>query len=170
MTGGSIKYLFNCVAHKCNGEDYDVNDPKTHVSAPQSTGTICNVSNSDCLSTVQNVMSCQSAPGQVGCTGVGEERNLSLNGNNPITQYRPNENMIINGTSRGHVFDDGFVVRWVAVDSIGNASIWTAGLGTNTNILYKWTNYFLGPSLFNDIGLQNKINVQCKLKSRSQGC
>jgi len=163
-------YLFNCAAHKCSGEDYDSSDPKTHTSGVQSTGTICKDSNPSCVSTLQAIVGCDSAPGQSGCTAVGEERSLSLSRGNPITQYRPNANMIINGTSEGHMFHDGYVVRWVGVDSLGNAAIYTFGYGTNLSVARRWTNQIIGPTLFTDIGIRNKVNAQCQLKMRSFGC
>lgn len=170
---GAFGYLFNCVAHKCNAADYDANDSRTHTSAPQSTGTICNLSTEGCLSAVRTEMSCRSAPGQIGCTGVGQEASYDLTGltsKNPITQYRVNEDMLINGTSPGHVLHDGYVVRWVSVDPVGNVSIWTAGYGTNTHFVTRWANQFGGPTLFSGIGSRNKLKVQCQLKLRSFGC
>lgn len=168
-TTAAFGYLFNCLAHKCSSADYDVDDPRTHLSAPQSTGVICNISTSGCLAAVQNEMSCYSAPGQGGCTAVGAEEKYDLSGvssANPITQYRVNGGMLINGTSPGHVFNDGYVVRWVAIDSLGDVAIWSAGYGTNTGIGTRWANQIGGPMLFSKIGFQNKIHVQCNLGLR----
>ena len=78
-----------------------------------------------------------SAPGQSGCTPIGHTK-YDLTGvfsPNPITQFRPNEDLLINGTSRNHMFYDGYVVSWIATDSIGNVSIWSAGYGTNTSTM-----------------------------------
>jgi RHS repeat-associated protein len=170
---GAFGYLYNCAAHKCTSTDYDPKDPRTHFSAPQSTGTICNLQTDGCLSAVQTEMGCYSAPGQSGCTSVGQEKSYDLTGvtsANPITQYRVNDNMLINGTSPSHIFNDGYVVRWVAVDSIGNVAIWSAGYGTNSGSITRWANQIGGPMLFNDIGVQNKVKVQCNLKLRSFEC
>jgi RHS repeat-associated protein len=56
-------YIFNCLAHKCNSADYDLKDPRSHFSAPESSPTLCNVSSADCLGFAQSVLACDSALG-----------------------------------------------------------------------------------------------------------
>lgn len=166
-------YIFNCLASKCSGSDYDSRDSNTHFSAPQSSGIICNLSTDGCLQAVRAEISCNSAPGQVGCTPVGQDVPYILNGGNPITQFRPNEDLLINGTDANHIFNDGYVVRWIAIDSLGNVNIWTAGYGTNItglgrffDLAARWANQIGGQELFRQKGNENRINIQCKLGLR----
>jgi hypothetical protein len=124
-------------------------------------------------------MGCNSAPGQSSCTfaasskGPPLEHHLELSGiprPNPITQYRPNADILINGTSDGHIFHDGYVIRWIAVDSLNNVRIWTSGAGINTatsvdliNRALGQVNYTLGKKLFENKGKENVKNVRSKL-------
>jgi hypothetical protein len=165
----AISYLFNCVAHKCNAGDYDLSDPKTHtylVASP----VLCNISNSYCFDAVGYGMGCNSTIMQGGCTNtVGEEKAYNLPGmlpgagTNDITQYRVSADTIINGTSAGHRYEDGMVVRWRAVDNVGDVRIWTYGIGTNRTEYLKTENKYLGELLFIGVGDVNKVNVQIQL-------
>ena len=161
---GAFGYMFNCVAHKCNTGMYDLDDPKSHISEPQSSPSLCNVSTDGCLQAARTELGCNSAPGQSGCTNIGEEKSYTLTGGNPITQYRVSADMIINGTSQGHTFHDGAVVRWLSVNAAGNVSIWTAGYGTNTSELKAFVNSRVGAGLFNNLGIDNARGVRSCLK------
>lgn len=161
---GAFGYLFNCLAHQCNSSMYDPNDPATHISAPQGSPVQCNTSMEGCLATVRAALGCESAPGQGGCTGVGETRSYVLTGGNPITQYRPSEDVIINGTSPGHVFHDGYVIRWISVDGTGNVRVWSAGYGTNSSPFMSFMNRSLGNLLFSTLGHTNRDTVQTCLR------
>ncbi len=168
-------YMFNCLASRCNSTDYDLDDTSSHISKPLQSPVLCNVSTPQCIETARAVLGCQSAPGQFGCTGVGEERPYNLTGfpdPNPITQYRPSLDMIINGTSKGHMFHDGYVVRWLATDQAGNVTIWTAGAGTNSSPAMAALNTYLGKKLFVSIGTDNADLVKkcIPFHQRGQRC
>lgn len=127
-----FQYLFNCVAHKCNSMDYDSKDKNFHEYGPFAS-SICDTAIAGCLDAARQQLLCNSAPGQGACAIVGKEIPQGLSGGNPITQYAVNPDMVINGTSPGHVFHDGYVVRWLAVNEDGVAQIWTYGRGVNTD-------------------------------------
>jgi len=100
------------------------------------------------------------------CTSVGAEKSYSLAGvssSNPITQYRPNADIIINGTSPGHVLHDGYVIRWLDVDAAGNVRIWTYGLGVNTGYGTAIFNVVGGSVIFRNKGAENVSNIQNRL-------
>jgi hypothetical protein len=79
--------------------------------------------------------------------------------------------MIINGTTAGqHLFDDGYVVRWLAISDTGNISIWSAGLGVNKNPILGALNGWLGPNLFRGIGQENADKVRGCIKLRNTSC
>jgi RHS repeat-associated protein len=169
-------YLFNCLAHECDGAKYDQKDPTYHSYVPFATDVLCNTSTAGCVDAARLEMSCNSAPSQGACVGVGgKDVNQNLPGitsANPVTQYRPNPDMIINGTSDGHIFNDGYVVRWLSVDAAGDVRIWTAGLGINTATPFKWLNEIIGDvnqvagkQLFVNIGKENVQNVRAALQS-----
>lgn len=103
--------------------------------------------------------SCNSAPGQSGCVPVGKVVSSSLTGDNLVTQYRINDRTIINGTLDGHRYHDGYVVRWLNVNSAGDVSIFTYGLGTNSSRYLAIENQAAG-NYFRFLGNQNKNNVQ----------
>jgi RHS repeat-associated protein len=161
-------YLFNCLAHKCNAADYDMNDPRSHMSPAQASPELCAASASGCMDAARRVIGCASAPGQPGCTAVGQEREIRLTSppgvDNVITQYRPNSDMIINGTSPSHMLHDGYVVRWLAVNAAGNVQIWTAGIGTNSGRFMSYLNQSLGSQLFYTIGHDNAQQVRYCMK------
>lgn len=112
------------------------------------------------------VVGCQSAIGQSGCTNiVGQEENYDLpsvtqSAPNPITQYRASPDLIINGTSPGHELHDGYVVRWLSVNSAGTVSVWTAGVGVNSSAGMRMFNQYGGDALFRGIGLQNALTTR----------
>jgi hypothetical protein len=160
---GAYGYLFNCVAHQCNAADYDPRDPNYHSYGPFASPVTCNVSQGGCLEAARLEMSCNSAPGQAGCTGVGEEKGYNLRGNNPITQYRQSPDMLVNGTSPSHSLHDGYVVRWLSVDAAGDVRIWTAGIGVNSNYARSVVNQYGGAALFRAKGAENALNVRLKL-------
>lgn len=161
-----VGYLFNCLAHECNGAMYDSKDPNYHAYGPFSTD-LCNVGEAGCMDTARFVLGCQSAIGQSGCTNVvGDEKGYVLPGatnprqGNPITQYRASPDLIINGTSPGHELHDGYVVRWLSVNGAGTVSVWTAGVGVNSSAGMRMFNQYGGYALFRGIGLQNALTVR----------
>lgn len=90
----------------------------------------------------------------------GKEVTSNLSGGNPITQYRPNVDMVINGTSDGHRYHDGYVVRWTSVNAAGDVRIWTYGIGVNTSTQRAVENQVASRLLFEKIGIENAINVR----------
>jgi hypothetical protein len=82
---------------------------------------------------------------------------------NPITQYRPNPDMLINGTSPDHALHDGYIVRWLSVDAAGDVRIWTAGIGVNTSYPASVLNQYGGAAIFRLIGVENSVNVRARL-------
>jgi hypothetical protein len=162
-------YLFNCLASQCNTSMYDRNDPATHFSAAQASPVACNISVEACFSVTADVMACNSGPGQPGCTPKGVDTEYALKSYvslNKITQYRYSDSLLVNGTSPGHVFHDGYVVRWIEIDSLGDVRIWSAGYGTNYSRVHAWINENRGNALFRDIGVQNAAEVQRRLSTR----
>ena len=162
---GAFGYLFNCVAHKCYADDYAGKSPG-HTYGPFASDVACNVSTAGCLAAAQMELGCNSAPGQSACTPVGAEKSYSLAGvssSNPITQYRPNADLIINGTSPGHVLHDGYVVRWLDVNAAGNVRIWTYGLGVNTGYGTAIFNDVSGSVIFRNKGAENVSNIRNRL-------
>lgn len=156
---GIVKYLFNCLAHVCNGANYKGKEPG-HEYGPFASPVTCNVSDPGCLTATQREMACNSAPGQGGCVPFGKEVTSNLSGGNPITQYRPNVDMVINGTSDGHRYHDGYVVRWTSVNAAGDVRIWTYGIGVNTSTQRAVENQVASRLLFEKIGIENAINVR----------
>lgn len=117
------------------------------------------------MEAVRTEMSCNSAPGQSGCTPIGgKDTTYRLTGGNSITQYRPSADILINGTSGDHMLRDGYVVRWIAADAAGDVRIWTFGVGENTNWATRWFNQNPGAWIFKFKQDQNVENVQRKLK------
>jgi hypothetical protein len=160
-TTGAFQYLFNCLASKCNGADYKDKSPG-HENSPYSSPELCNLSTNGCMAAARTELACNSAPGQSACNGVGkgDVRTALIGSNNVVTQYMPNENMIINGTSMGHRYHDGYIVRWIGVDSAGGVRIWTYGIGTNSSTYMALENQFGGRLLFEAIGVRNALNVR----------
>jgi hypothetical protein len=72
--------------------------------------------------------------------------------------------MIINGTSEGHRYHDGMVVRWLGVDQAGAVRIWTYGIGINSSTYVGVENQLLGRALFEKIGIENALNVRRAVK------
>jgi hypothetical protein len=125
------------------------------------------------MSAARQVMGCQSAIGQSGCTNtVGQEKAYVLPGvttpidGNPITQYRASPDLIINGTSPGHELHDGYVVRWLSINAAGTVSVWTAGVGVNSSVGMRTFNQYGGEALFRGIGVQNAVTVRNILKDQ----
>lgn len=119
----------------------------------------------------QRLMS-SSAPGQGQCAVAGRELKQELSGfteTNPITQYAPNKDIVINGTSPGHFLHDGYVVRWLSVDDAGTVQIWVYGRGVNTNFLTDAANTYGGAALFEAIDLQNSGVADMKIKGYADG-
>lgn len=116
------------------------------------------------MGAARHVLGCQSAPGQSGCTGVGQETSYLLpgvtNSRNPITQYRASPDLIINGTSPGHELHDGYVVRWLSVNAAGTVNVWTMGIGVNSNAGMRMFNQYGGEVLFRGVGVQNSLTVK----------
>jgi hypothetical protein len=77
--------------------------------------------------------------------------------------------MVINGTSPGHVFHDGYVVRWLSVNDAGIAQIWTYGRGVNTNFLTTVGNQYGGVAIFKWIGLRNSAEANKQVKKDGNG-
>lgn len=145
---------------------------------------LCNVAEAGCMAAVQHELLCNSAPGQSQCAVVGQVVNQNLTGNNGITQYAPSENMVVNGTNDGHLFNDGYVVRTINVDASGNVSIVTQGEGVNNSQIVNVplpsapfikvplpipaqamaeANIVLGYAIFYNIGTTNLNNVKSSL-------
>jgi hypothetical protein len=151
------------MASKCNGADYKDRSPG-HENLPYSSPELCNLSTAGCMAAARVALACDSAPGQALCNGVGKgDVPLGLVRGNQITQYMPNENVIINGTSLGHRYHDGYIVRWIGVSPDGGVRIWTYGIGTNTSHYFALENQYGGRALFEAIGVRNSINVRRSL-------
>jgi len=112
---------------------------------------------------------CNSAPGQGQCASVGATVEQNLTGGNKITQYAMTTNIVINGTSPGHLFEDGYVMRSLMIDSNNNVFIRTFGEGVNVPQgfasagLMGWLNKTMGIPLFERVGLNNQINVRFRM-------
>lgn len=154
----SFGYLFNCLANKCNASDYDSEGKNFHEYGPFAS-SICDTAQAGCLEAARRQLLCNSAPGQSACAIVGKVIPQGLSGGNPITQYAVNPDMVINGTSPGHVFHDGYVVRWLMVNDAGIAQIWTYGRGTNTSGATAFVNKWGGIGIFKWIGLRNSAEA-----------
>jgi hypothetical protein len=161
-------YLFNCLAHKCNGADYSEKDSNFHEYGPFAS-SVCDTAAAGCLDAARQQLMCNSAPGQSACAVVGREISQGLSGGNPITQYAASPDMVINGTSPGHVFHDGYVVRWLSVNDAGIAQIWTYGRGVNTNFLTTVGNQYGGVAIFKWIGLRNSAEANKQVKKDGNG-
>jgi RHS repeat-associated protein len=158
-----VGYLFNCLASRCSGADYKDKSPG-HENLPYSSPEVCNVSTDGCMAVARTELACFSAPGQSACNGVGRgDVHTGVLFGNAITQYMPSENLIINGTSPGHRYHDGYIVRWIGVDPNGGVRIWTYGIGTNSSGYMALENQFGGWLLFEFIGVQNAINIRRSL-------
>jgi len=151
-------YMFNCVAHKCNVADYGSKDSNFHEYGPFPS-SVCDTAKLGCLDAARQQLQCASAPGQGSCAVVGTELSQGLTGGNSITQYAPNRDMVINGTSPGHLLHDGYVVRWLSVNNAGIAQIWTYGRGVNTNFLTTFGNQYGGEAIFKYIGIRNSAEA-----------
>lgn len=162
------EYLFNCLAHKCNGADYESKNPNFHEYGPFAS-SICDTAAAGCIDAARQQLLCNSAPGQGQCAVVGQTILQGLSGGNPITQYAPNGDMVINGTSPGHVFDDGYVVRWLSVNDAGIAQIWTYGRGVNTGFPTSVANQYGGSAIFKLIGLRNSAEANKQVKKDGDG-
>ncbi len=152
-----------CEAKHCSGSSYDEGSPFYHAYGPIENG-LCNTAQRGCMDASRLVLGCQSAPGQAGCTNVGEQRNYSLPGittdSNPITQYRVNPDVIINGTGAGHELHDGYVVRWLSVNGAGDVSVSTVGIGVNRSGSARMFNQYGGDLVFRGVGMQNSLTVK----------
>jgi hypothetical protein len=160
---GAFGYLFNCVAHKCNGADYGKD--KYHFHEYQTEQKLCNTAQAGCMDASRQQLACNSAPGQSVCDAPGKTvtNDLILGSQaspNTVTQYMPNPDMIINGTSPGHILQDGYVVRWLSVNKAGDVTVYTYGRGNNTSSVNQVLNSVGGPLLFHSIGLSNRIEVR----------
>ena len=162
-TTAAFGYLFNCLASKCNANDYKGKSPG-HEYGPFASPVLCNESTAGCMPAAQNALGCNSAPGQPACVPLGVDVAGSLSGANPVTQFRPNENMIINGTTDGHRYHDGMVMRWIGNDPNGDVRIWTYGIGINNSPYKAKENQVGGRLLFEKIGIENRFDVQKSLK------
>lgn len=96
---------------------------------------------------------------------------MSLTGGNAITQYlSPNGQVVINGTEANqHMFDNGYVMRWVSTDAKGDVRILTYGEGVNATWfgipggVMGVINSTFGVPLFQLLGAQNQQSVQSVL-------
>jgi hypothetical protein len=127
---------------------------------------LCNTGETGCLAAVEKQQLCNSAPGQGTCAIVGKDVDLTLTGNNRITQYAMTRDIVINGTSLGHLFDDGYVLRTRMINENGDVFIRTIGEGVNFNYGVAtaremgWLNQRLGAKMFERIGIENHLNVR----------
>ena len=113
---GLVEYLFNCVAHECLSKKWDKGADGYH-SYSLDSPTLCNTAEFGCLQAARMELLCNSAPGQGQCAAVGVTVEQNLTGGNKITQYAMTTNIVINGTSPEHIFDDGYVMRSLMIDS-----------------------------------------------------
>jgi len=115
------------------------------------------------------VLLCNSAPGQGKCASIGVTVEQNLTGGNQITQYAMTTNIVINGTSPGHMFYDGYVMRSLMIDSNNNVLIRTFGEGVNlprgpaSAGFMGWLNKPMDAPLFMNIGVNNQINVRFRM-------
>ena len=158
-TTAAFGYLFNCLAHKCNGADYGSEKSGFHEYGPMEQ-QLCNESQSGCMAAARQQLMCNSAPGQASCASPGRLVENNLSGGNPVTQYAVSSDMIINGTSPGHVFHDGYVVRWLSVNAAGDVSVWTYGRGNNSGLFTQIGNQVGGSLIFLNKGMENRRAVQ----------
>ncbi|MGJ7495942.1 hemagglutinin repeat-containing protein [Variovorax sp. RT4R15] len=165
----------NCLASSCLSIQWDKDAPGYHAYGPIRSPTLCNVAEAGCMDAVQQQLSCNSAPGQPGCTSTGEtRRDISLSLGNQISQYlSPNGQVVINGTNEGqHMLDNGYVMRWISTDSQGGVRIMTYGEGVNMSwygipgAVMGGVNTVLGPGIFTNLGVQNQIGVRDSLLNR----
>jgi RHS repeat-associated protein len=137
----AFQYVYNCFAHDCNGADYSSDKPNYHEFLYAV--DMCLSGDPDCLAFARETLSCNSAPGQPACVTPGApDVRARLLGGNPVTQYMPNADIIINGTDPSHWLSDGYSVRWIGVSEQGVVQIWTFGIGNNTNPGFRLFNYF----------------------------
>jgi filamentous hemagglutinin len=166
--------LNNCLANSCLSIKWDKNAPGYHFYGPIVTPVLCNTSEIGCLDAVKHELACRSAPGQPRCSIPGDAQSgpMMLTGDNYITQFLSADGMtVINGTEPGHMFDDGYIVRYINIDGNGNVTIATSGEGVNQ----AWfgglvganqvanTNATMGAPLFQAIGVANAAMVRSTL-------
>jgi hypothetical protein len=160
-----LGYVLNCLASRCLQQTWNQNAPGYHRYSVDSP-ILCNTSETGCLAAVEQQQLCNSAPGQRGCAIIGKDVRQNLTGNNPITQYAMTRDIVINGTSIGHLFDDGYVLRTRMINENGDVFIRTIGEGVNFNYGVAtaremgWLNQRLGTKMFERIGIENHLNVR----------
>ncbi|HYD79579.1 MAG TPA: RHS repeat-associated core domain-containing protein [Paucimonas sp.] len=165
---GAFGYLFNCLAHECLTKNWDKKAAGYH-SYTVDSPLLCNTAEYGCLQSAQMELLCNSAPGQDQCATVGATVTQNLSGGNKITQYAITANAVINGTSPGHLFEDGYVIRALMIDSNNNVFIRTYGEGVNlpkwpaSAGFMGWLNTTMGGGLFKNIGINNQINVRFRM-------
>ncbi|MFN5994070.1 MAG: RHS repeat-associated core domain-containing protein, partial [Betaproteobacteria bacterium] len=160
-----LGYVLNCLASRCLQQTWNQNAPGYHRYSVDSP-ILCNTGETGCLAAVEKQQLCNSAPGQGTCAIVGKDVDLTLTGNNRITQYAMTRDIVINGTSLGHLFDDGYVLRTRMINENGDVFIRTIGEGVNFNYGVAtaremgWLNQRLGAKMFERIGIENHLNVR----------
>jgi filamentous hemagglutinin len=161
----------NCLAHQCLSQKWDKNASGYHHYEVE-TPLLCNVAEAGCMEAVQHELLANSAPGQDKPASVGKTVNQKLDYGQNITQFAPTANMVVNGTNDNHIFNDGYVVRTVNVDALGNVTIITKGEGVNEPLLkivpaaiMAKINTDKGISMFKEIGIENLKNIKEKLKN-----
>jgi len=166
----------NCLAHECLTIKWDKNAPGYHSYNAVPSGILCTAVEPGCMDAAKRVLACSSAPGQSGCSTPGQTTPWSLTLGNQITQYlSPNGQVIINGTTDGqHMLDDGYVMRWIGVDSQGAVRIYTYGEGVNkswygipASVMADF-NATMGRGIFTNLGAQNQIEVRNTLSNQSR--
>jgi RHS repeat-associated protein len=159
-TTAAYGYIFNCLASKCFATDYPKEKRFFHEYTYST--DMCSENDSGCRPFVQQILSCASAPGQSSCITPGAPDKLGiLWGGNPVSQYMPNENMIINGSDPSHWLADGYVVRWIGVTN-GIVQIWTYGIGVNKD----WGAYIGNYAAAANFGIFDKAAANGYKKNR----
>lgn len=88
---------------------------------------MCSAAESGCLPFVKAWLAEMSAPGQTQTVIPGADSPVAvLWGGNLVTQFMPNDSIIINGSNPTQWLANGYVIRWIGVQD-GNVSIWTYG-------------------------------------------
>ncbi|KQW54160.1 hypothetical protein ASC92_22800 [Variovorax sp. Root411] len=165
----------NCLATKCLSIQWDKSAPGYHAYGPITSPILCNTSEAGCLEAAKKEFACNSAPGQQTCSTPGNmQENLVLVGGNKISQWLLSSGtVIINGTNDGHAFDDGYIMRYLDVDSKGNVRIMTVGAGVNKDWgevpskMVSQINSTAGTFMFNTLGVTNRANVLQQIRAGS---
>lgn len=180
----------NCLAHDCLSIKWDEHAPGYHKYTLE-TPPLCNVAEAGCMAAVQAELLRYSAPYEnpesLEPLKIGVQvRDVELVGNNFVSQYAPNANVVINGTRGDHLFDNGYIMREIKVDISGNVTIFTTGEGVNNPLpvatalvspvllspavrtyLAVEINQSFGRLIFHSVGIENLNHIKAALNPRS---